>query len=206
MPTGYTADVAVGKVSDLRTFALRCARAFGATVAQRDEPSDEPPKHREMPSFYAEMLARAEAEQARFTTMTLAEAESEMVAEREKAIAYRDEYLAGKAAQRARYESMLEEVKAWNPPTAEHVHLKDFMEQQIRESIDFDCGGSYEPAVPAVRPATAWIADKRAKAAAEVARLIQSMAEEQERCDRANAWIDALYDSLPAAGLHEGGR
>jgi len=196
MPTGYTADVADGKVTDFRTFALTCARAFGATVMQRDDPLSEMPKHREMPDFYGEWLAKSEAEQARLGAMTLDEAEIEMAAERDAAIAYRDEYLARKAAERARYESMLAEVEAWEPPTFDHAELKSFMAKQLRESIDFDCGGSYEPAVPDIRSAQAWLADKRAKAAADVARNLKSIAEEQERCDSANAWIDALYASL----------
>lgn len=196
MPTGYTADVADGIVTDFRTFALTCARAFGATVMQRDDPTNEPPKHREMPAYYGEELAKSEAEQARLAALTLTEAEMEMLTEREESIAYRDEYRAKKAATRSRYESMLAHVEAWEAPTADHGGLKSFMAEQIRQSIDFDCGGAYEPAIPDVRPAAAWLTDKRVQAAAEVARNRKSIAEEQERCDTANAWIDALYESV----------
>ena len=38
MPTGYTADVMDGKVTDFKLFAMQCARAFGALVIMRDEP------------------------------------------------------------------------------------------------------------------------------------------------------------------------
>jgi len=44
---------------------------------------------------------------------------------------------------RERYEAMLAQVKAWTPPTSEHQGLKDFMVEQLEESIDFDCGTDY---------------------------------------------------------------
>lgn len=37
MPTGYTASVQEGKVTEFRDFAMECARAFGALVMMRDE-------------------------------------------------------------------------------------------------------------------------------------------------------------------------
>lgn len=40
MPTGYTADVQSGKVTDFAEYAMNCARAFGALVLMRDDPSD----------------------------------------------------------------------------------------------------------------------------------------------------------------------
>src|SRR5690348_5408929 len=58
MPTGYTAEVAEGKVTDFRTFALRCARAFGATIMQRDDPTHDLPKMREESSHHRDELAR----------------------------------------------------------------------------------------------------------------------------------------------------
>lgn len=42
MPTGYTADIKDGIT--FRDFALRCARAFGATIMQRDEDISIPPR------------------------------------------------------------------------------------------------------------------------------------------------------------------
>lgn len=36
MPTGYTADIKDG--IDFKTYAMNCARAFGACVMLRDEP------------------------------------------------------------------------------------------------------------------------------------------------------------------------
>lgn len=51
-------------------------------------------------------------------------------------------------AQKSRYEAMLAKVREWLPPTADHVGLKDFMIQQLTESIRFDCSPNmdkYDP-------------------------------------------------------------
>lgn len=45
MPTGCTAKLHEDDQS-FRDFALTCARAFGATIAMREEPLDAPPSER----------------------------------------------------------------------------------------------------------------------------------------------------------------
>ena len=37
MPTGYTAGIADGTITNFEQYALRCIRAFGATMHLRDE-------------------------------------------------------------------------------------------------------------------------------------------------------------------------
>lgn len=52
MPTGYTYPVAEEKVDTLAEFALQCARAFGACVTMRDEPSNKPIPEEFKPSLH----------------------------------------------------------------------------------------------------------------------------------------------------------
>lgn len=199
MATGYTADVAEGTVTDFRTFALRCARAFGATIMQRDNPSDEPPKHRTVSEFYTNAVPEAEAELASLRSLTLAEAQAAMGAERESITRQRAEYIAEKTAKRARYEAMLSEVEAWAAPTRDHLGLKSFMLEQLQESIRFDCGDSLWPPLPEEETVGEWLQDKIELAEDTLQRLRKELAAEEERCRAANAWIDALYESLNAA-------
>ena len=35
MPTGYTAAVCSGEITEIKDFALSCARAFGALITMR---------------------------------------------------------------------------------------------------------------------------------------------------------------------------
>ena len=60
MPTGYTASVADGRVTEFAPFALQCARAMGALIMMRDEPHDAPiPERFEASDYYSKSLAEA---------------------------------------------------------------------------------------------------------------------------------------------------
>lgn len=64
MATGYTCDVSDGKITTLRDFALRCARAFGALITMRDEPFDAPiPEKFEPHTDYHDKAIREAREQ-----------------------------------------------------------------------------------------------------------------------------------------------
>jgi hypothetical protein len=195
MTTGYTHDVADGKLTDFRTFALQCARAFGATIMQRDEALDVPPRPQKVDEYYERSVREAKQELARYNTMSLTTAEQEARLEYERLLATQAEYKAEKDVKRARYEAMLAEVLAWEPPTKDHRELKKFMEEQLRESIRFDCGEWLGPS-PTRKKARAWLDEKRELALRRVNSAQESLADERERAEQANAWIAALYDSL----------
>lgn len=195
MPTGYTAEVAEGKVTDFRTFALRCARAFGATIMQRDDPMSDLPKLREESPYYREALERAQARYAELHAMSREEIQRAAEADYADLMRGYRERLAEMALTRGRYESMLAEVLAWAPPTPEHAKLKEFMEEQLRQSLQFDI---YEPDVTPCRSSTEWRAEEIRRAEERVAYAAKRLAEEKKAVAGANAWIQALYNSLPA--------
>jgi hypothetical protein len=61
--TRYTIGVQDGSIKDFKTFALRCARAFGAGIMQRDDPMDQPPKKlTEESSYHKTEMKKAEKE------------------------------------------------------------------------------------------------------------------------------------------------
>ena len=194
MPTGYTHRVAEGEVTDFRTFALQCARAFGATIMQRDDPGNEPPKLREEAPFYADMLSRAETRFREVDGMTTEAAERGAADAHKKALDFFHERRADRTETANRYSAMLAEVLAWGPPTPAHVGLKEFMTDQLTESRRFDC--EYDLHEPTRERASEWLATEFAAAARNLNRARQSLADEQERVRCANAWINALYESL----------
>lgn len=192
MPTGYTADVANGKVADFATFALRCARAFGATIMQRDDPMDEPPKHREPSDFYAKSLAGAEARLVELAAMTLGDAEAAAKEAYDKAVAQCAEWNANIDAENARYDAMREQVRAWEPPTAEHEGLKSFMLEQLATSrTDY----RHEVTTPK-QDGRSWLDAEITTTRERIGRYAKEVAEERARCALANSWIDALYESV----------
>jgi hypothetical protein len=194
MPTGYTADIAKGITFE--QYALACARAFGALILMRDDPSDAPIPERFEPSDYSvKALAEAKAElthlDAMSVTETAAAADAEYAAETERCSQRRAEY----TELRNKYNAMLAQVVQWEPPTPDHVKYKEFMVEQIRSSIDGDCNEKYITE-PALLTGQQWLMRKITEARRSVAYHEKSHAEEIERTDNRNAWIKALRDSL----------
>lgn len=202
MPTGYTAGVADGTLSDFRTFALQCARNFGATIMQRDEPTESLPRLREVSPFYAKERARAEARVAALRAMTPDEAERAAAAEYAQRTKEAQEFTARTAETRARYEAMLHAAEAWTPPTKEHEGLKTFMLDQLRESINFDCRGPWD--APQRLGGRAWFKRERERADRALVYAVEAEADEVRRVTESNAWITALYESLAPVASGEG--
>lgn len=194
MPTGYTAAVADGTLTDFRTFALRCARNFGATIMQRDDPMTDLPKMREPSDYYERELAAAEAELAMLADLNAETAVPVLEAEYTKALAEHNRYVEDKVETAARYDAMAELVRAWEPPTSDHYALKRFMIDQLAESRKFDCDWRPEP--PKKLAPMEWLAERTTRATTRLARAKEGHREELERCAGANAWITKLYESL----------
>lgn len=194
MPTGYTADVGNGKMTDFRTFALTCARNFGACITQRDDAMDVLPKHREESTYYAESLARDEQELVELLDMSEEQIAKAYEADYAHRLAEYLRYAEERRVTRTRYETMLAQVDAWEPPSEEHERLKQFMQQQITESIRFDCTG-YGSEPERGDPQT-WYQERLASVRRSISRGRVSLAEEKVRVAKANQWIDELYESL----------
>lgn len=140
MPTGYTAPVGDGTVTEFQQFALQCARAFGALITMRDDPMDAPIPDEFTPStHHTEQLAKATTRLAELQAMTpeqIAAAAHEAETTR---IQQEREWAAERAQKKARYEAMLAHANAYVPPSEDHENFRQFMIDQLTESIRFDC-------------------------------------------------------------------
>jgi hypothetical protein len=194
MPTGYTASVCDGEVTNFRTFALQCSRAFGAVMHQRDDPQDALPQEQpEEDSYYSKALTKAKAELRRLQELT----------PNEYVPAYNKYYLdAIKSARESREKaklvkdrlrSMLEATHKWEPPTEDHQGLKEFMLEQIMHTIDFEWDGTPDPEreLPEV-----WHAKQIEQATKDIAYYTENLAKSRKRISEANQWIRDLYKSL----------
>ena len=195
MPTGYTADVQSGKVTDFSAFAMQCARAFGALITMRDDPSNAAiPDQFEPSPYYAEALANAQKRMDDLLSMSPADREKAAKAANAEAYSRYLSQLEETQVQRARYTAMLEKAKAWTPPTAEHAALKEFMCSQLTESIAFDCRG--KPTKPDEKSPSMWFADELHEAKRNVDYQTKSNDEEIARCKQRTEWVRALRQSL----------
>ncbi|MEX0596602.1 MAG: hypothetical protein WD512_08880, partial [Candidatus Paceibacterota bacterium] len=143
MPTGYTSEIYEGKNVNGKDFIMLCARAFGATVTMREEPLDKEIPEFQPSDYSLRGLKRAKAELDRYMNMTLKEAQIKLDEVYEEELQRYYDRIKEKNELEARYRKVLDEVKAWNPPTDDHVELKKYAINQIEESIKGDCNISY---------------------------------------------------------------
>lgn len=195
MPTGYTASVQDGSITDFSVFAMRCARAFGALVMMRDEPHDASIPTEFLPSTYnAEALVKAQAEIRRLEAMT----EDEIQAAASKDFADRtvswENLKKERMEHRARYNAMLEKVLLWTPPSDDHQELKKFMIQQLQESIRFDCSAECPPPVQVA--SRDWYAKAVMAAQHDLIYHAEADKKERERTAARNKWVADLRASL----------
>jgi hypothetical protein len=194
MPTGYTSDLYDLKPTTRNEFILQCARAFGATIMQRDDPLSDPPKPRVPRTEYMDSnILRAKRERLEARRWSKEEAIAQAKKKNDESLAYWEEANKKALARRRNYERMLAEVDAWTPPTPDHVELKNFMIDQLRSSIEWDCK-MYDPPTPTTGEEYRKSVIQQAER--DVDYYIQQRQAEIDRANGANGWITALYDSL----------
>ncbi len=198
MPTGYTAAIADGIT--FQQFALSCARAFGALIMMRDDPSDAPiPESFEPSNHHVEGLAKAKRRLEALYAMTSEERELATRAHIAEQTAYHSAEIAKNEALAAKYRDMLDCVLAWEAPSKDHDGLKRFMVEQITESIGFDCNSAYhENLLAEIGSLTAeeWLGKEVRSAQWEVEYHEKGQREELERVGGRNLWIQQLRESL----------
>ena len=204
MPTGYTAAVQDGTITEFRDYALRCARAFGPCVMQRDDDPSDPPKEQGEDSYYQKMVDHQleEIEALKhFTDKELEFYERNHLGEELKRI---EEIIKEKELDKIRYESMLEKVRNYNPPSSEYENYKNFMIEQLESSIKWDCRNDYySDELVKVKstlndiPNGEKIRENRLQLLLKDLEYCRNkLAEEKESVDKANQWIRQLYESL----------
>lgn len=200
MPTGYTA--AITETMQFREFAMKCARAFGALITMRDDPSDAPiPEEFKPDSYHADAIAKAEADLKELREMDDATKERRARSAFEAKSKQHVESLEESRATRRRYDRMLREVRDWTPPTPDHQGLKDFMIQQLEESIRFDCweeGDSEWRKPPKYLGPGDWWAQQVDQANRDVAYHTREQKAEEDRAAMRTKWVKELRGSLGA--------
>ncbi|MCH5237005.1 MAG: hypothetical protein J1E95_04325 [Muribaculaceae bacterium] len=197
MPTGYTADIYEGKNVTLKDYLLLCAREFGACIMMRDEHMSTPiPESFEPDDYHLKEIERIEKDlkELNDNPRTQGEWEKEYQNAYSKAINEYREREYKKARLKLRYENMIIAVSNWEPPTKDHINLKEFALKQLKESLDFDTL-SYPFEFPEKEE---WIATQSSGSLLlkYLAYHKESYAKEIEACKGRTQWIKDLRDSL----------
>lgn len=199
MPSGYTAKVASGEVTDLRSFALICARGMGALISMRDEPFDAKlPEKLEPSSYHREEAEAAEARVAELRDMSLEQIAIAAAAWNAQNDAYRASRVEENSARRARYEALIAQTEAWQgAPDG----LKRFMLSQLRESMEFDVRDDPLEYAATWLSDQDWLAAQLKEALWNVECHEREHAAEVARTAERNAWLQQLYAALPPASF-----
>lgn len=196
MPTGYTYAIADGINFD--DFVMQCARGMGALILMRDEPSDAVIPERFEPSdHHALKIAEAVIALEWLNNMSVEDAE---VAARQayvEAIEQKEAGIRKNNELRAKYQSMLDMVLKWVPPTKDHEGLKKFMIEQITGSIEFDCDNSYYSNMSLTqKTGKQWRAEQIASAKRDLEYHTKEHNKELKRTEDRNRWLQELRESL----------
>lgn len=192
MPTGYTAPIKDG--IEFNEFVWNCASAFGALVEMRDDPMDAPIPEFKPSDYHANSLKEANSDLARFQKMTIANADKAALNEHEKSYELFEKMNRESADLEDKYRAMLAKVQAWTPPTKDHEGMKQFMAEQIQQSIKFDC---HVHEMPESMRGKEWLKLQIEKAKRDIEYHTKEHAEEVKRCNDRNVWVKALASSVP---------
>jgi hypothetical protein len=195
MPTGYTQDLYDGKDITFRDFALKCARAMGAAIRQRDDAPNVEIQMRKVEESYYSRVDSAATELAKALTKSATEWETEQNKEIEEALEYKGDYSQKQMNLGKRYKAMLATVQHWEPPTSEHEGLKRFMIEQLESSIDFDIL-DYVPSVPERLSVSDYSTNKIQAIAKRFDNAVESLRKQESLAKSQNEWVTTLRDSL----------
>jgi hypothetical protein len=192
MATGYTTIIGEREDLTFKEFTLRCARAFGACVMQRDDDLKQPPKKLEVESYHLDSFNEAERNLKKFKVISKKDLQIQFKSDQEKSDREWQKSKKESDKLKSKYVSMLDKVKAWNPPTNGHVGLKTFMIQQLEDSIKWDCTDSKRDNTSFQE----WYKAQLEHLEWEVNYHQQEYVKEVGRVKDQNLWIENLYESI----------
>lgn len=211
MPTGYTAGILDGKIKTFKQFATTCMRAFGSTIHMRDDSLNEKYKPRVPDDYYSERLKEAKEELENNKKVS----DAEIIKNLKKGLFEEQRQykknIEEKLEAKEKLDTILSDVKKWTPPSKEHTEFKNFMKQQLTDTISHDTDISYyEELLNEVQAKLLELQDeaKHQEIASEYRKkLIESSEhdieyytkaynEEVERCNDSNKWVTDLIKSI----------
>jgi hypothetical protein len=194
MANGYTHPVLEG--CSFEEYVWGCARAVGPFISQRDDPMDAPPVLEEqVDEYYTDALNDAIRDEAAVKARTPEDWQAEYEQYCQRRVSSTLEMSLDARTKQARYQAMLERVRAWQPPSKDHQPLKQLMDQMLVDSMqhDFRQPGPAEPPVP--------LEEFRQMALEMAARGVEwaraRLTEEQKRVEFNNRYKKQLLESVP---------
>jgi len=196
MPTGYTSKIAEGV--SFEQFIMNCARAFGALIELRDSANAPIPKEFKPNDYHKKGIEETKEKLVKLREMELYEAGEEADKEYYRKLNQREEGTQKQINLKEKYDAMLLKVREWQVPSQDHRELKDFMIEQINESIKFDyyIDSNYYTHKIIKLTGEAWLEREINGALKDLIYHKKKYAEECERVGKRNLWLKQLRQSL----------
>jgi hypothetical protein len=198
MPTGYTADIERDDFT-FEDYALKCARAFGACVHQRDDPSSDRPRVSTDYSYHSEQLKEKVIRLKELESMNDEEIEEYGRCKKEEEVIGNDKAIQERQSLHRNYLNIMIKAINWQPPTDAHVPLKNFMIDQIEKSIEWDCDQKYyieeRDQLNSMAYRDFYIRDLD-DVKSDIKYHKENLEKDRERNRGSNQWILDLYSSL----------
>ena len=199
MPTGYTSYVQDGKITELKDFMLLCAKNFGALIHMKDEGLNCEIKYRQVGEYYPRKLEEVKREFENFQKLSDGEIQKQLDENYESRVRDKEESLKEFDKRKERYLDMIEEVMCWNPPTENHIKLKEFALQQLKDSLKFDCCDDmrrYYLEKPKKETLEEYKQEKVKEYLKDIERYAKEYRNDLESVEYANKWINDLINSF----------
>ena len=194
MPTSYTEKIKDGM--SFRDFVMRCAKGFGALIEMREDSLDvEVPEKFKYSSYHLEKLRKREKRLKQLESMSLEEAYKKSKEEYRGEIERETLYVEETNRLRKLYNDMLFKVKAWRVPSKDHRRLKEFMIEQIEDSIKWDC---HKSKINNIRELSGeeWLDRNIKNTVNDIKYHKEEYLKEIIKVDKRNLWIMQLRESL----------
>jgi hypothetical protein len=201
MPTGYTAGIIDGTTKTFEDFAKDCMRAFGTTIHMRDEDMGIEYQKRIPGDYHKKEIKKAKSilKNKKSNEVIIQERRVDLL----KSKSYHEEALDKCIAGQIKLNEFLIKAESFTPPTSEHVGIKDFMIDQIKQTISFDNNADYHKEELAkinlelenmdpdkIRQNLERVANK------DLIYHSEELKKEVKRCNESNKWVEDFLNSL----------
>jgi len=204
MATGYTHPIIDGEITTLRQFTLACARAYLFEFKESDIPI---PKSAElMPevipgpdtAYHDESLKELEDKLKMLKEMSPFEAEHYYIKEEDRADSFYEGIETKDKENNALIQSMLDKVKAWDPPTEAHrVGIKKFMIEQLEMSLSDPDSRRYFTPDPETRSVAERHVEEIESIQSGISRTKTRLAGIVTNWEKTQLWWSQLRESVP---------
>jgi hypothetical protein len=144
MPTGYTQGIIDGSIKTFKEYATQCIRAFGAAIHMRDDSMSSTYKPREVDTYHQKRLQEEHKSLLKLNKTTDEQLLIEARKDLEKSINYHKSKKQKVEETRKKLESFLKQAEEYVPPTEDHEEYKEFLKQQLEETIKWDGDSKYQ--------------------------------------------------------------